>query len=60
LDGKLLNTDELNVLASLPPMDVLRAHLLGTLVSPASTLVRLLNEPASGLARVLKAKGDQG
>jgi large subunit ribosomal protein L10 len=60
LDGKLLNTDELNILASLPPMDVLRAHLLGTLVSPASTLVRLLNEPASGLARVLKAKGDQG
>lgn len=60
LDGKLLSPEELNVLASLPPMDVLRATLLGTLSAPASTLVRLLNEPASGLARVLKAKGDQG
>ena len=60
LDGKLISAEELNALASLPPMDVLRAQLLGTLTSPASTLVRLLNEPASGLARVLKAKGDQG
>ncbi len=60
LDGKLLNPDELNALAALPPMDVLRAQLLGTLQSPASTFVRLLNEPASGLARVLKAKGEQG
>lgn len=60
LDGKMLNSDELNALASLPPMDVLRAQLLGTLQSPASTFVRLLNEPASGLARVLKAKEEQG
>ena len=60
LDGKMLNAEELNALAALPPMDVLRAHLLGTLQSPASTFVRLLNEPASGLARVLKAKEEQG
>jgi large subunit ribosomal protein L10 len=60
LDGKMLTPEELNALAALPPMDVLRAMLLGTLQAPASTLVRLLNEPASGLARVLKAKGEQG
>jgi large subunit ribosomal protein L10 len=60
LDGKLLSSEELNVLAALPPMDVLRAQLLGTLQSPAGTLVRLLNEPASGLARVLQLKGEQG
>lgn len=60
LDGKLLSSEELNVLAALPPMEVLRAQLLGTLQSPAGTLVRLLNEPASGLARVLKLKEAQG
>lgn len=60
LDGKMLTPEELNALADLPPMEVLRAQLLGTLNQPASTLVRLLNEPASGLARVLKAKGEQG
>ena len=60
LDGNLLSSDELNALAALPPMDILRAQLLGTLQSPASTFVRLLNEPASGLARVLRLKGEQG
>ena len=60
LDGKLLSSEELNVLAALPPMNVLRAQLLGTLQSPAGTFVRLLNEPASGLARVLKLKSAQG
>lgn len=60
LDGKVVSAEELSALASLPPMDVLRAQLLGTLQSPASTFVRLLNEPASALARVLKAKEDQG
>ncbi len=60
MDGKLLSTEELNALASLPPMDVLRAQLLGTLQSPAGTFVRLLNEPASSLARILKAKEEKG
>jgi len=60
MDGKLLSPEELNALASLPPMDVLRAQLLGTLQSPAGTFVRLLNEPASSLARILKAKEEKG
>ncbi len=60
LDGRLLTPEEVTALASLPPMDVLRATLLGTLNAPASTLVRLLNEPASALARVLKAKSELG
>jgi large subunit ribosomal protein L10 len=38
---------------------VLRGKLLGTLLAPASTLVRLLNEPASSLARVLKARAEK-
>ena len=60
LDNKLLSKDELNTLASLPPMDSLRAQFLGLLQQPASSLVRLLNEPAASLARLLQAKADQG
>ncbi|MGI9243805.1 MAG: 50S ribosomal protein L10 [Verrucomicrobiales bacterium] len=60
LDGKLLSSEELGALASLPPMPSLQAQLLGLLQQPASTLVRLLNEPAAGLARVIQAKADQG
>jgi large subunit ribosomal protein L10 len=40
-------------------MEVLRAQLLGALVAPATKLVRLLNTPASQLARVLKARQEK-
>ena len=60
LDGKLLAVNDIDALAALPPLEVLRGQLLGTILAPASTLVRLLNEPAASLARVLKAKADQG
>lgn len=58
LDGNLLTADGIKALADLPSKDVLQAKLLGVLQAPASQLVRLLNEPAASLARVLKAKGD--
>ena len=49
-----------NVLAELPPLEVLRGKLLGQLNTPAKRLVALLNTPASQLARVLQAKVDKG
>lgn len=58
LDGALLDVAGIQALADLPSKDVLLATLLGVLQAPASQLVRLLNEPAAALARVLKAKSD--
>jgi len=58
VDRAVVSSDQINAIADLPSREVLLAQLLGTLLSPASTLVRLLNEPASSLARVLKAKAD--
>jgi large subunit ribosomal protein L10 len=55
----VLSIAELEALAELPPREVLQAQLLGLLLSPATRLVRLLNEPASALARVLKAKSEK-
>lgn len=49
----------LHTLADLPPMDVLRGKLLGTLVAPATNLVRLLGTPATQLARVLQARAEK-
>jgi len=37
----------------------MRAQLLGTLLAPASQLVRTLAEPARQIATVLKAYADQ-
>jgi len=55
----ILSTAELETLADLPPREILHAQFLGLLLSPATRLVRLLNEPGSALARVLKAKAEK-
>jgi large subunit ribosomal protein L10 len=60
LDGAFLAEAQVIALADLPPLDTLRAMLLGVFNSPAQKLVSVLNEPAASLARVLQAKADQG
>src|SRR5205085_11689236 len=60
IDRAAVSTADLDALADLPPGDVLRAQLLGLLLSPATQLVRILNEPGSSLARVLNAKASKG
>jgi large subunit ribosomal protein L10 len=59
VDRAVLSTAELDQLADLPPRDVLLAQLLGLLLAPATRLVRVLNEPGSALARLLKAKTEK-
>jgi len=56
VDRAVLSTAELETLAELPPREVLQARLLGLFFSPATRLVRLLNEPGAALARLLNAK----
>jgi large subunit ribosomal protein L10 len=60
LDGSFLDESKVIALADLPPMEILRAQLLGVFNSPAQKLVSVLNEPGASLARVLQAKADQG
>jgi len=59
VDRTVLSTAELETLADLPPREVLEAQLLGLLLSSATRFVRLLNEPGSALARLLKAKSEK-
>ncbi|MFN2144535.1 MAG: 50S ribosomal protein L10 [Anaerolineales bacterium] len=58
MDGKLLTADQVNALAELPPLPVVRAQLLGTINAPASKLVRTIAEPGRSLAQVIKAHAD--
>src|SRR5471032_2775934 len=60
LDRAVLDVPQIMALADLPSKDVLQAKLLGLLLAPASTLVRLINTPASQIAQVLKAHSDKG
>ena len=59
LDNAVLEVAQIESLADLPSKDVLQAQLLGLLLAPATRLVRVLSEPASCLARALKAKADK-
>ncbi len=54
-----ITSAEVMALADLPPLPVLRAQLLGTIMAPASKLVRTLAEPARQLAAVIKAYADK-
>lgn len=55
LDKAFLDAKEIKALSDLPPLPVMRAKLLGTILAPASKLVRTINEPARSLAAVVQA-----
>jgi large subunit ribosomal protein L10 len=55
LDRRLMNADEIVALASVPPLPVMRATLLSTVLAPASKFARTLAEPGRQVAAVLKA-----
>ncbi|MBI1840668.1 MAG: 50S ribosomal protein L10 [Verrucomicrobia bacterium] len=59
LGNHRMEAAEINVLAELPSLDVLRGKLLGLLNTPATNLVRILNTPATQLAQVIKAKSEK-
>lgn len=56
LDKAALAAEEVNAIADLPSLEVLRAKLLGLFMAPASQFVRLANEPAASFARLAQAK----
>ncbi len=55
LGKNAMNAGEIKALATMPPLPVIRAQLLGLLNTPASRLVRTIAEPARGLASVVRA-----
>jgi large subunit ribosomal protein L10 len=57
LDGKALSGEVIQAVAALPPREVVLALLLGLLLASTTQVVRLLNEPASALARMVDAIG---
>lgn len=59
LGHEAIDAEGVKSLAELPPLPVMRARLLGTILAPASQLVRTLAEPARQVAAVLKAYADQ-
>ncbi len=55
LDNSVLDIAQVMALADLPSKEVLQSQFLALLLTPATQLVRTLNEPGASLARVLAA-----
>jgi len=58
-DQRLLSVDEVRSLAALPSIEVMRARLLGVLLSPLYSLQNVLSANLRGLSRVLNARIQQ-
>jgi large subunit ribosomal protein L10 len=56
LEGKPLSGDDVDRLAKLPPVDVLRAQLVGAIVAPLTQLLGLVSAPLRDLHGLIDAR----
>lgn len=56
LEGTIVGEDEIKRLATLPPVDVLRAQLAGVVFAPLTTVVGLFTAPLRDLVGVIDAR----
>src|SRR4051812_13222980 len=59
LDGSPIGEEEVKNLATLPPLDVLRAQVLGAIVAPLTTIVGLISAPVRDLVGLIDARIEQ-
>ena len=59
LDGRLLDSAEIESVANLPSLDQARSKLLGLLQAPLGKFLRVLSEPEAKLLRLLDARREQ-
>ena len=56
MDGKVLDENEVAIIATLPSLEEARAKIVGILSSPAQKLVSILLAPGSKIANLARAK----
>jgi large subunit ribosomal protein L10 len=56
LEGRAIDTAEVQTLATLPSLDQIRAQLVGLIQAPAQKIAMVLAAPAGQLARVVEAR----
>jgi large subunit ribosomal protein L10 len=59
MEGRALTAAEVESLATLPPVDVLRGQVLGAIVAPLTSLAALLNAPLQNLVGLIDARIEQ-
>jgi large subunit ribosomal protein L10 len=59
LEGSAMSAEQVDDLAKLPPAEVLRAQLVGAIVSPLTTVVALISAPLRDLVGLIDARIEQ-
>ena len=59
MQGRGISASDVEELAKLPPLDVLRGQVLGAVIAPLSSLVALVNAPLQNLVGLIDARIDQ-
>jgi large subunit ribosomal protein L10 len=59
LQGKVVSAEEVETLAALPPIEILRGQVLGAIVAPANALLGLVTAPLQNLYGLLDARIEQ-
>src|SRR5438105_1091985 len=56
LQGRTMTAEEVQSLATLPPVEVLRGQVLGAIVAPLSSLIGLVSAPLTNLVGLIDAR----
>jgi large subunit ribosomal protein L10 len=59
MQGRAITAEEVQNLASLPPVDVLRGQVLAAIIAPATAIAGLINAPLQNLYGLLDARIEQ-
>ena len=58
-DGKKIDINKINFLASLPSLEQIRSKLLGLINAPAQKIASVIQAPGGQLARLVNARSEQ-
>jgi hypothetical protein len=59
MQGREISASDVEELAKLPPLDVLRGQVLGAIIAPLSAIAALVNAPLQNLYGLIEARIDQ-
>jgi large subunit ribosomal protein L10 len=59
MEGRILSAEEVESLATLPPVDILRGQVLGAIVGPVNALLGLVTAPVQNLYGLIEARIEQ-
>jgi large subunit ribosomal protein L10 len=59
LQGRVVTAEEVETLAALPPIEILRGQVLGAIVAPVNALLGLVTAPLQNLYGLIEARVEQ-